>query len=160
MKSLFTFSLSLLLISTLQAQQLVAYYPFNLSTNDQTTNPINPTYVGPFIDYDDDRFGRTYAALKFDGNTGSYLRLPADSLPTGNRTISLWFKAASVTNRPQLLAYGGNSPSNPPGTSFLMGLNTSGSGSYQTSGPLQHQCGESSLSPGTHQYVDALGGCD
>lgn len=133
MKYLIACLISILVFPKLYAQQVVAYYPFNLSTNDQGPNQINPTYVGPMIDYDNDRFGRPYSALKFDGLTGSYLRMPADSLPTGDRTISLWFKAASVENKPQLLSYGGNSPSNPPGTSFHMGLNTSGSAAYQTS---------------------------
>lgn len=134
MKSLSIFLFQLLVVWTLQAQQLVAYYPFNLNTNDQSSNNINPTYVGAFIDYGSDRFGHSYRALMFDGNVGSYLRIPADSLPTGNRTISLWFKTTTVTNRPQLLAYGGNSPSSAPGTSFLMGINSSGSNAYQTQG--------------------------
>lgn len=134
MKRFITLILISFLFHALQAQQLVAYYPFNLNTNDQSPNHINPTYVGPFIDYGSDRFGHTYGALMFDGNVGSYLRMPADSLPTGNRTVSLWFKTATVTNRPQLLSYGGNSPATAPGTSFLMGINSSGSNAYQTQG--------------------------
>lgn len=114
------------------SQNLVAYYPFNGNANDQSGNSINPTYMGSGVTLTADRFGNANKAYNFDGASGSYMRMPADLLPTSNRTISFWFNAASVSNRPFMLTYGGNG--GPPGTSFLMGLNAIGCNCYHTQG--------------------------
>ena len=87
---------------------LVAYYPFNGNANDESGNAINPTYIGTGVTLTTDRFGNPDKAYNFDGNAGSYIRMPADKLPTTNRTISLWFNVPEVSNRPGLLGYGGN----------------------------------------------------
>ncbi|MBI5858568.1 MAG: LamG domain-containing protein [Sphingobacteriales bacterium] len=113
------------------SQNLVAHYPFDGNANDQSGNAINPTYVGSGVSLTTDRFGNANKAYNFNGAVGSYMRMPAGSLPTANRTVSLWFNAASVTNRPFLLAYGGQGFLG-YGTSFLMALNASGCGCYQT----------------------------
>ncbi len=113
------------------SQNLVAYYPFDGNANDQSGNAINPTYVGSGVTLTTDRFGNANKAYNFNGAVGSYMRMPAGSLPTTNRTVSLWFNVPTVTNRPFLLAYGGQGYLG-YGTSFLMGLNASGCGCYQT----------------------------
>ncbi len=112
------------------SQNLVAYYPFNGNNNDESGNSINPTYTGAGVILTTDRFGNANKAYNFDGATNSYMRMPSDLLPTTNRTVSFWFNAATVSIRPFMLTYGGNS--GPPGTSFLMGLNASGCGCYHT----------------------------
>ncbi len=113
------------------SQNLVAYYSFDGNANDQSGNAINPTYVGSGVTLTSDRFGNANKAYNFDGAAGSFMRMPAGNLPITNRTVSLWFNAASVTNRPFLLAYGGQGFLG-YGTSFLMGLNASGCSCYQT----------------------------
>ncbi len=110
---------------------LVAYYPFNGNANDESGNNINPTYKGEGITLTTDRFGNPDKAYYFDGNTGSYIRMPADNLPTNSRTISLWFNVPDVSNRPGLLGYGGDGNC---GTSLFMALNCSGSAQYWTQG--------------------------
>jgi hypothetical protein len=109
----------------------IAYYPFCGNANDQSGNNINPNYIGTGVTLTTDRFGNANSAYDFDGNSNSYIRMPADMLPTTNRTISLWFYADNITNRPGLFAYGGNGTC---GTTFFMGLNISGSGQYQIQG--------------------------
>ena len=116
------------------SQNLVAYYPFNGNNNDESGNGINATYTGPGVTLTADRFGIANKAYDFDGIIGSYMRMPADLLPTANRTVSLWFNVPSLTNKPFMLGYGGNSPYTAPGTSFLMGVNAISCGCYHTQG--------------------------
>jgi uncharacterized protein (TIGR02145 family) len=122
----------------ISAQSIVAYYPFNGNANDVSGNNINPTYIGTGVTLTTDRFGNANKAYYFDGTTGpnysitgSYMRLPANALPAGNRTISLWFNTNDVSNRPGLLGYGGNGSC---GTTLLMGLNVSGAGQFHVQG--------------------------
>ena len=114
------------------SQNLVAYYPFNGNNNDESGNSINPTYTGTGVTLTTDRFGNPNRAYNFDGVVNSYMRMPADMMPTTNRTVSMWFNANDVNSRPTLLCYGGNG--GPPGTSFFMGLNHAGSAAFYTSG--------------------------
>ena len=87
---------------------LVAYFPFNGNANDETGNGSNATYIGSGVTLTSDRFGNPDKAYYFDGNAGSYIRMPADKLPTTDRTISFWFNADQVENHPTPLSYGGN----------------------------------------------------
>jgi hypothetical protein len=128
-KLLFTTFFLCVLISN--AQNLIAYYPFNGNANDESSTKINPTYIGAGVKLTTDRFGEANKAYNFDGATNSYIRMPADLLPTTNRTISLWFNVPDVTNRPGLLGYGGNGSC---GTTLLMGLNLLGAGQFYTQG--------------------------
>lgn len=120
------------------SQNLVAYYPFNGNNNDESGNSINPTYTGTGVTLTTDRFGNANKAYYFDGTpgpnysiTGSYMRMPANALPAGNRTISLWFYTNDVSNRPGLLGYGGNGSC---GTTLLMGINLLGAGQFHVQG--------------------------
>ncbi len=130
MRKLYIFFILLTMQVVAISQNLVAYYPFNGNANDQSGNSINPTYIGTGVTLTTDRFGNPNSAYNFDGATGSYMRMPADLLPTTNRTVSLWFNVPDVTNRPGLLGYGGNGC----GTTLLMGLNCTGSGQYWVQG--------------------------
>jgi len=96
---------------------LVAYYPFNGDANDASGNGNNGTVNGATLTID--RFGNTNAAYSFDGN--DYILASASSLPTAERTVSLWFNTDVVSNKPNLIGYGGSS-STPPGKSWLMGI--------------------------------------
>lgn len=125
-----TFAWLSLSVSAL-SQNLVAYYPFNGNANDESGNSINPTYTGAGVTLTTDRFGNANKAYHFDGAVNSYMRMPADMMPTTNRTISLWFNVPDVTNRPGLLGYGGNGSC---GTTLLMGINLLGSGQFHVQG--------------------------
>jgi hypothetical protein len=87
---------------------LVAFYPFNGNANDESGNGNNPTYIGSGVTLTTDRFGNTDNAYYFDGDSGSYIRIPADSFPTTDRTISFWFNADQIENHPTPLSYGGD----------------------------------------------------
>ena len=126
-------AMAMLFGQAVPAQTLKVYLPFNGNTADQSGHNIHPTYVGAGLTSTADRFGQSSAAYAFDGANGSYLRVPADQLPTGDRTVSLWFRAADVSSRPVVLSYGGNSFS-APGSSYFMGVNLGGASTYQVSG--------------------------
>ena len=100
---------------------LIAYYPFNSTANDSSGNGINGTIVGATTT--SDRFGNRNAAYSFNG-VDQYIRASATSLPSGERTVSLWFKSNSVDNRPTALGYGGGTC----GTSWFQGINYEGFG--------------------------------
>ncbi|MGB3006904.1 MAG: LamG domain-containing protein, partial [Chitinophagaceae bacterium] len=131
MRKLYLLLAWLSLSASALSQNLVAYYPFNGNANDESGNAINPTYTGAGVTLTTDRFGNTNKAYNFDGAANSYIRMPADLLPTTNRTISLWFNVPDVSNRPGLLGYGGNGSY---GTTLLMGLNCTGTGQYWVQG--------------------------
>lgn len=110
---------------------LVAWYPFDSIPVDESGNGHNATYWGTGVVSDTDRFGVPNKACHFDGQTGSYIRIAADSFPTNDRTVSMWFNVPDVSNRPMLLGYGGSGCVG-YGNSFLTGLNVGGAASYQT----------------------------
>jgi hypothetical protein len=76
-----------------------------------------------------DRFGKANKAYEFDGS-GDYIQAAADWLPTAERTVSLWFYAYDITNKPGLLGYGGNGDY----SGWIQGLNMSGEAGYQKQG--------------------------
>ena len=76
------------------AQVLVASYPFNGNANDVTGNGHNATVNGPVLTTD--RFGNANSAYFFDGSD-DFMDADANGLPTGNRTVSLWFNADPTT---------------------------------------------------------------
>ncbi len=98
---------------------LVACYPFNGNANDETSNGNHGTVVGASLT--SDRFGNANSAYYFNG-IDNYIVMDADSLPTAERTVSLWFNAISVENHPVTLAYGGYSC----GQSWFEGINHGG----------------------------------
>ena len=101
---------------------LVAFYPFNGNANDESGNANNPTFIGSGVTLTTDRFGIIDKAYYFDGNTDSYIRIPADNFPTTDRTISFWFNADQMENHPTPLSYGGDVCNN----SVLMTFNKGG----------------------------------
>ena len=101
---------------------LVAYYPLNGNAKDVSGNGINGTVVSAVPAKD--RFGTNNHCYSFNGNA-QYIYAAADNLPSGPRTISLWFKANEVDIEPVFLGYGGGC-----GSSFFMGLNDSESGTF------------------------------
>ena len=121
-KLLFGTIITLVLLTRVQAQSfltngLVAYYPLNGNANDTSGNGNDGVVVGAVPATD--RFGNTNGCYSFNGNS-QYIHAPADKMPTGPRTISLWFNANEVDIRPQFLGYGGGAC----GSSFFMGLNS------------------------------------
>ncbi len=102
---------------------VVAEYPLDGTAIDASGNGHTATAFN--VTPGSDRFGRAGKALSFNGTT-SYARAAADSLPTGPRTVSLWFKANRIDNYPTLLGYGGHGD----GTSWLMSLSRSGNQCY------------------------------
>ena len=82
---------------------LVAYYPFDGNANDFSGSGNHGTeYNG--VSY---RPGVKGQAASFDG-IDDYVKASSDGLPTGERTVSLWFHADTISMpRPVLLGYGG-----------------------------------------------------
>lgn len=112
---------------------LVAWYPFTGNALDSSGNANNATFVGTGVTLANDRFSLANSSYSFAGNANDYIRVPSDNFPSGDRTISLWFNVPTVANRPMLLGYGGGGFLG-YGTSFLMGLNVMGGGSYHCQG--------------------------
>ena len=119
---------------------LIAFYPFNGNANDESGNNINPSYIGSGVTLTSDRFGLNNRAFYFDGNDGSYIRFPADSLPTSSRTISLWMNVYDLSTGRVPFSYGGSGSCNT--SSFLMAVNNQGNSSFWSAG----HCAQSVIS--------------
>ncbi len=84
---------------------LVAWYPFNGNTNDESGTGNNGVNYGATLTTD--RKGNSNNAYNFNG-IDAYIKASSNNLPTGARTISLWFYANAInTPVPVPLAYGG-----------------------------------------------------
>ncbi|MCP4700948.1 MAG: LamG domain-containing protein [Gammaproteobacteria bacterium] len=112
---------------------LVAYYPFNGNANDESGNGHNGTVNGATLTTD--RFGIIESAYGFDG-VDDYIKASASNLPTAERTVSLWFYANTVANKPGLFGYGGGIC----GTTWFMGINNTGNGDVQNTYQMQAHC--------------------
>ena len=97
---------------------LVAYYPFNGNANDESGYGNHGTVYGATLAVD--RFGNLNKAYNFNG-IDNYIKASAENLPTGDRTVSLWFKADDLNSGPVLLGYGGSDC----GQSWFMAINHS-----------------------------------
>lgn len=107
---------------------LVAFFPFNGNADDESGNGNHGTVFGASLA--SDRFGIPGRAYRFDG-VDDYILANADNLPTAERTLSLWFRADRLDNRPGLLGYGGGAC----GTTWFMGVNNGGAArQYQMQG--------------------------
>lgn len=120
-----TDSITIMVTRQMPTQGLIAYYPFAGNANDESGNAIHCTVIGPVLS--SDRHGNDNSAYSFDGQD-DYIKANASKLPSNERTISIWFYANSVENRPGLLGYGGLSSTR--GTTWFMGLNVRGWGSF------------------------------
>jgi hypothetical protein len=103
-------------VEVISDPRLVAYYPFNGNANDESGNGNNGTVYGATLTAD--RFGNPNSAYSFDG-ISNYIKASSTNLPTAERTVSLWFKANTISNKPGLLGYGGNAC----GTSWFFAFN-------------------------------------
>ncbi len=113
---------------------LVAYYPFQGNALDESGYGRNGNVSGAFLG--NDRFGNPNSAYSFDG-IDDYIKSFSNNLPTGERTISLWFNANKVSNMPGLIGYGGSSSCN----SYLQIINSGQNGKFE----VQSHCGANSL---------------
>ena len=102
---------------------MVTRYPFDGNPNDASGFMLNGTVMGPTLAAD--RHGSPDSAYHFDGVNDFIVASPASGLPTGERTVALWFRADRLDTRPVLLGYGAGD-----GTSWLMSLNGGGSRAY------------------------------
>lgn len=85
--------------SSVPANGLIAYYPFNGNANDVSTNKSNGTVFNAALT--SDRFGNKDSAYSFNGKD-SYINAFIPNIPQGNspRTISGWFKTDNVFSDP------------------------------------------------------------
>lgn len=97
---------------------LVAHYPFDGNANDATGGGRNGTVVG--ATFVADRLGNPNSAYHFDGQ-GNHIVCDGDGLPTGERTVAVWFRADDLATNPVMVGYGGSSLE--CGTSWFMGAN-------------------------------------
>jgi hypothetical protein len=80
---------------------LIAYYPFNENTNDESGNSNHATNHGANLTMD--RFGNTNSAYEFDG-VDDYIILPSD-FDLEYRTISVWFNKSDSEPQCQRIYY-------------------------------------------------------
>lgn len=78
------------------AQNLVAYYPFNGNANDESGNSNNGTVNGAALATD--RFGGLDSSYYFDGNDYIICNTQVGPFGTGSRTISFWAKTDVAPN--------------------------------------------------------------
>jgi hypothetical protein len=95
---------------------LVASFQLDGNT-DNGVDPSNNGVVQGTTQFVPDQNGAPNGAFLFDGST--FIKASASPLPTGDRTVFLWFNATTVSTRPVLLGYGGGAC----GTSLFVGLN-------------------------------------
>jgi hypothetical protein len=95
---------------------LVGWWPFNGNANDESGNGNNGTVIGSTLTTD--RFGNQDKAYSFNGN-GNYIGASSSNLPSGDRSISIWFYGNTFAGGPVMLGYGGISC----GTSFFISVN-------------------------------------
>jgi hypothetical protein len=111
-------------------QGLVGYWPFCGNANDESGNGNDGVVNGATLT--EDRFGNANAAYGFDG-VDDYIIGSADSLPTNDRTVSVWFFGNTIgegAKGKQILGYGGNEC----GQSWLMLLDAWEQNTYEISG--------------------------
>jgi hypothetical protein len=92
----------------LPTANLVAYYPFNDNTNDESGNDQNA--VANLGAFDTDRFGRANRAYNLIPNAGNdwYGIVAAPTLPlTTDMTIAAWVKVAPANNNERIAGIGG-----------------------------------------------------
>jgi len=108
---------------------LVAYYPFNGNSNDESGNGNHGVLNGATLSTN--RFGTANSSVSFSQNP-SYMTAPGGALPTGQqaKTLSFWLKAETLSGvLPAVVSFGGvNSAGNAFGIGY--GPNSSGSGAY------------------------------
>jgi hypothetical protein len=86
---------------------LVAFYPFNNNSNDESGNSRNG--ISSNVTYTIDRFGLSNKSAVFNA-TNSSITISSWSILNNNstRTISLWFKAVGQTTSQYMLSWGTN----------------------------------------------------
>lgn len=81
--------------SNLPSEGLVAYYPFDGNTNDESSHGYNLTNIGASLTTD--RFGNPNNAYHFDGS--SYLESNTNiGIGCGDVTIAAWYKPLSISH--------------------------------------------------------------
>ena len=148
-------------------QGLVGYWPFCGNANDESGNGNDGVVNGATLT--EDRFGNANAAYGFDG-VDDYIIGSADSLPTNDRTVSVWFFGNTIGEGDKgkhILGYGGNEC----GQSWLMLLDAWEQNTYEISGHCNanatyssygetqpngswHHMVASSSANGTYLYLD------
>jgi hypothetical protein len=124
-------SATLLFVNTVSADLndgLAAYYKFDGDATDSSGHGHHGTVYGATL-----TAGISGGAYSFDG-VDDYISADATGLPTGARTVALWFYANTVANHPGLLGYGGQIC----GTSWIMDVNNRGT--YPPCFQMQGHC--------------------
>ena len=96
----------------------MGWWPFNGNANDESGNENNGTANAVSIIAD--RFGNANSAFAFDGNL-SNVSGDASRLPSGQKSVSFWFKGELPVDQSWFFGYGGGNC----GTSFLIYSNSS-----------------------------------
>ncbi len=98
------FAATSILVAQIPTDSLTAYFPFNGNANDESGNGNNGIVLDASLTTD--RFGNSNGAYYFNG-TSSWIGGSADSFPTAERTVSIWFNSQNLNGGRALLCYGG-----------------------------------------------------
>ena len=91
------------LVYSQPADGLVAYFPFDGNTNDESGNGLHGSAIGASLTTD--RFSNANSAYSFDG-TGDYIEIDAVAphlTGQGQGTLSLWFQTSSENHSAPLM---------------------------------------------------------
>lgn len=94
-------------LSVQQTGNLVSFYSFNQSANDESGNNLNGTIIGAV--FTTDRFGSESSALYFDG-VNDNIRIPNNTLLnfTKSMSVNFWMKIGDLFEREQYVISHGN----------------------------------------------------
>jgi len=122
MKTKLLYTLLFFLSYLLNAQNLVAYYPFNENANDESGNLNHGVVSGATLTTD--RYGNSNSAYIFDGN--DVINIPhAATLNISNElTISVWVKPISFPSSGSLMVLGKSNYSS--NTNYLLRIKPGG----------------------------------
>ena len=109
MKTLFLSFISTLIIFTVNAQTLVAYYPFNGNANDASGNGNHGTLMNG-AGFGNDRFNIANSSLRLTDATAQYVNVPYSPTLEINDQLSIlvWVKRNSLNTIDEVINLGGD----------------------------------------------------
>lgn len=122
LKNLLLFAITVTFMTSLAqgtlSNGLLAYYPLNGNTMDESGNGNNGILTSGTLTATYDRFGKTKGANYFDGNT--WITTPINAIPSGKLTLSAWIKTSGPNGKDYITVIASRSGFNNANTITIM----------------------------------------